>query len=290
MTAGHSKRCSIAWCGPRSDGLEWLHQQFADVEALATSEDLSCNTVDELCNGSPRRLVISVASRLDYPQRVIDHLRRNWPEIPWALAVSTWLDGSRRTGIGNVNHLQWPWYRWWDCWFPWLGSSHSDLFGPFPRISSLLADPALQNVPPGILVCNCPQTMESWRRSISSPEDRLQDKSPVVEMTQVQFANWLNGDHKFSEATESAEWLLWDDTCLGGRDDANTMNAACQLFQQLRTKSSIRRMIIAISMPRWHDWQRCHQAGADDLLAKPCIGLPIARVLANVSLIPRSPV
>lgn len=271
----------IAWCGSRSEGLGWLSERCGSIEELESSESLSVEIVDALCRQHPRRFILSVENRLHYPVAEIQQLQRVWPEIPFALAVGSWWDGSRRTGIGATNHMTMPWYRWWDAWRGWLKESQAELLGPWPKVVSSRAQKVAPSTASGIILCNCRQTAAGWLVGLQCDPGRTQL------LTLGEFKA-LNQPDQIASAG-LPDWLLWDDSCLdtfAGADSlfagADSLNDVCDLFRQIRTQYSGVRIIAATCMPRWSDWKDWMAAGASELIAKPGQGISLNEILTSV--------
>ncbi len=278
----------IAWCGSSSEGLSWLRERCSSVDRLLNEEAFSIPALETLCQQHPRRLILAVDSRLNYPFEEIQHLRLMWPEIPWALAVGSWFDGSRRTGIGTASHLSLPWYRWWDGWNPWLSRSNAEFLNPWPRAlptnglrlsaSSSANDdqgPVSGNLT-GVIISNCTQSGEAWKAAFESDVAGPNTAAAIQSLTLSQFQSQL--EHA---AHAAPDWILWDDSCLNTFTGATCMHDACILFAAIRKHYPSVLLIAATSMPRWADWQAWSESGANELLAKPHCGARLGDVLAT---------
>jgi hypothetical protein len=255
----------IAWCGTRADGLGWLSQRCGAVDSLEVTDGISTEAIDAICNLHPRRLILSIENRLDYPLAEIGHLQRNWPEVPWVLAVGSWFDGARRTGMGATSHLSLPWYRWWDGWRPWLSGSNAELLNPWPKaaLSCCAANVSLMGAMEfsraiGLIVCNCPQTAEGWRAGLNC------DSARAKSLTMGEFQSMLS-----QASSQAADWILWDDSCLDTFAGASCTSEIGALFAEIRARFPAAKIVAATCMPRWSDWQQWEAAGADELIAKP---------------------
>jgi hypothetical protein len=262
----------IAWCGSRAEGLGWLSDRCGSIEELEFSETLSIEAVDAICNQHPRRLILSVESRLSYPSAEIRHLQRSWPEVPWALAVGSWFDGSRRTGIGSTRHLTLPWYRWWDGWRPWVGGMNAELLNPWPQTALIrsrdISISGLMSKSTGVILSNCAQTAEGWQAGI----ERDPDSTHLFTVSEFRFS--------FTQATGiEPDWILWDDTCLDTFVGPDCLSKVCDLIAAIRERYSDAVILTATSMPRWTDWQQWMLAGANELIAKPSHGILLSEVL-----------
>ncbi len=74
-----------------------------------------------------QRVIISLTRRLDIGP-LMESLTTVSTEIPTAIALGEWFDGSRRTGHGETPWLQLPWHRYWDAWRLWLNTPSPQLF------------------------------------------------------------------------------------------------------------------------------------------------------------------
>ncbi|MDX1925613.1 MAG: hypothetical protein SFV81_03790 [Pirellulaceae bacterium] len=263
----------IAWCGTRADGLGWLSQRCEAVDSLEVADGICTEAIDAICNLHPRRLILSIENRLDYPLAEIGHLQCNWPEIPWALAVGSWFDGARRTGMGATSHLSLPWYRWWDGWRPWLSGSNAELLNPWPKaaLSGCAANMSLTGAmefsqAAGLIVCNCSLTAEGWQAGLNC------DPARVKRLTLGEFQGMLSqasSQVSSKASSETADWILWDDSCLDTFAGARCTSDIGALFAQIRERFPAAKIVAATCMPRWSDWQQWEAAGADELIAKP---------------------
>ncbi len=260
----------VAWCGSRSDGLGWLSDRIASFAFVDFHEQLCIEALDALCQQHPRRLILSVENRVDYPRELISHLRRAWPEIPLAVAVGSWFDGSRRTGVGAVDHLLLPWYRWLDGFLPWLSPHASPrLLGMWPRVSGeSTSESESSREARGVIVCNCQTTADGWLAAL-----RLGALKSCRERTSVYAMHTIVSSDKPAE--ESVDWILWDDSCLDTFSGSHCHYSATEQLTLLRRFFPDAKLIAATSMPRWIDWQQWILAGADELIAKPNLGVRI---------------
>jgi hypothetical protein len=260
----------IAWCGSRADGLGWLGDRCSSIDDVEISESICLKSIDLLCTRNPRRLILAVENRLAYPLAEIQHLQRNWPEIPLALAVGTWFDGSRRTGIGVTCHLSLPWYRWWDGWQPWLSVGNAELLNSWPKAAIRRAAHRAggSSGVAGIVLSNCQQTAEGWRIGLGcAPES-----SRWLRLAEFQT--------RFSQADLPApDWILWDDSCLDTLGGADSISDVGRLFADIREGFPGALILAATCMPRWCDWRQWELAGADQLLAKPTSGVLLWEII-----------
>ena len=265
----------IAWCGSSSDGLAWLRERCHSLDHMLTDETLSIASLDALCDQHPQRLIVAIENRLSYPEAEIHHLQRTWPEVPFALALASWFDGSRRTGIGTVSHLSLPWYRWWDGWKPWLSGSQAELLNPWPRV--LPPAPRQQTTSSsstGLIISNCVQTGEAWKVALAGTSADQIRVATVQVLTLAEFQSQLA-----SPLSTPPDWILWDDSSLDTSIGSTCLSDVCELFSSIRNRYPQVFLIVATSMPRWTDWQEWNASGVNELLAKPSQGLQIAEML-----------
>jgi hypothetical protein len=252
----------IAWCGSQAEGLGWLSARCNSIDEVKLTESISIQSIDAMCTLHPRRLILSVENRLDYPLAEIQHLQRNWPEVPFALAVGSWFDGSRRTGIGATSHLSLPWYRWWDGWQQWLVGSNAKLLNPWPQVNLNCSLVGLVSRPftttTGVILSNCRHTAEGWRAGFKVDPDRAH----VV--TSRAFPIYLS-----QVVSLTPDWVLWDDTCLDTFAGTDCRSEVVELFRTIRARFPDVVLLAATSMPRWEDWQQWMLAGANELIPKP---------------------
>lgn len=244
----------IAWCGSRADGLRWLSDRCGSTDEVHFTESISLESIDSACNRNPHRLILAVENRLYYPSTEIQHVQRSWPEVPFALAVGSWFDGGRRTGIGSTCHLSLPWYRWWDGWRPWLSGSNVELLNPWPRVmlGRILETADSQSLDKtfGVIMCDCRQTAVAWQAGLDS------NLANIQLLTSSEFPELV------AQPTDLApHWILWDDSCLKTYVGADCPSIVDQLFTTIRKKFPEAIIIAATCMPRWSDWQQWALAG-----------------------------
>ena len=271
----------IAWCGSSSDGLSWLRERCSSLGNLQSDKSLSIEALDAICHQHPRRLILAVDNRLSFPVAEIHYLQRTWPEIPWALAVGSWFDGSRRTGIGAGSQLSLPWYRWWDGWKPWLSGSQSELLNPWPRMvptSDLITahrQHAASSNSTGIIISNCTQSGEAWKAAFEGNSANSNQPATVQSLTLSQFQSQLG-----HATTPAPNWILWDDSSLNTFAGLECMSDVCALFSSIRKHYPNVLLIAATSMPRWSEWQEWMASGANELLVKPNHGVGLREIFS----------
>ena len=262
----------IAWCGSRSDGLGWLSERCGSLDELKQVDTFTSEAIDAACSQHPRRLILAVENRHDYPLETIQYLQRVWPEVPFAIALGSWFDGSRRTGIGATSHFCLPWYRWWDGWFSWVRSSNA----------SQNLNPETEHSASGIIICDCQQTATGWREAIGAD-------SPVQSLTATEFRKWLQrmnaGELSTSDETASElNWILWDDTCLNTFIGSECLGEVCSLFTRIRDQFPNVAILAAAAGPRWDEWQQWSAAGADELIAKPSYRISLHAIVSSTKI------
>ena len=241
------------------------------MDTLEVFEALSIEALEVICSQHPQRLILAVENRLSYPTAEIQYLQRSWPEIPWALAVGSWFDGSRRTGIGATSYLSLPWYRWWDGWRPWLGESNAELLNPWPQLVRTRLNDSLDAAKSpasfGLILCNCRQTAAAWQAGLEYQPDNTRM------FTLSEFRSFVQA------ASIEPDWILWDDSCLNTFFGVACLSDVCGLFVEIRARFPTSVILAATSMPRWSDWQQWMAAGANELIAKPCQGVLLAEIV-----------
>jgi hypothetical protein len=286
----------IAWCGPRSDGLNWLYDRLQATEKISENSMVAAESLDELCALAPRRLIIAAESRVEFPADLVHHASHSWPEIPLAIATGSWFDGSRRTGIGTTPQLCLPWYRWWDGWHQWLGdhrevqqmdvsnSAGCQLLDKWPRMAAALTTQP-RNLDTlarcGVIVSNCEETSRTWRDSLCpSLDTNDQERSSPLQLNVQKFHDWL------VMPSMAPDWILWDDSAHDTFDGPHMQPAICESLLHARRLWPSAVIVVASSMPRWSDWQTWVELGANELIAKPSFGLPLIALLTARLLAP----
>lgn len=255
---------TLAWSGQRHEGLHWLWDRLGSRFNIDTRDRLTEENLDDLCQRHPQRLVLAVADRLQHPHAQLEYLRRAWPEVPVAIAVGNWHDGARRTGWSGRDALQLPWYRWWDGWARWIDPGTPELLQAWPKLTSLEHDIAF-NVPTGAVFGGCKSTVTSWRSS-------LLGSNALCWFTPTDY-------RQHTETLAPPAWILWDDSAVHAVDANVAEQRACQQLAELHKLFPDALLIVATCLPRWDIWERWQTAGAQQLLVKPALGLPLPRLL-----------
>lgn len=276
-------RCG--WLGPRSDGLGWLFdriQRFhvplhGPLQMIVPAACVDTAAVARLVEGGLDRLVLACSDRLSFPVEELAWLQQNCPEIPVALAVDQWWDGSRRSGIGSAGQVQLPWYRWWDGWTGWLCGLTPEWYAPCPLPQQQIGEtgaahpmkltPALCE---GVVVANCRQSGEAWV---------LAGQACGANVRLLAAADFAAAG---PEIRALAGWVLWDDSCMDSCQGWAAERQSSEFFGGLGDDSHWQLAIAALSMPRLDAWRQLEVSfpGRFEMLAKPSNGLALSRLLA----------
>ncbi len=280
----------IAWNGPNDGCYGWIRRRVEQATTIATfhAHDLDAILSTPQCT----RIIVAVRNRLDYPWQLVRRLEQQSQVLPWALLVDNWWDGARRTGIGNPGHIIWPWYRWWEGWFPWLYperciASHNtaQLFSPVhapidtQRAIGFNQSTTQQQVSskrfsmtsekPLLIFAGCSTTAESWREcaKLVGLQTRV-FRSPEA---------WLEMSMK-SDAAHTGCLLIDDSAYLDApvQQQVNRMNEDIQAIVAQYPNCPL---VIAANMPRWSDWNLWSSSGACEIIAKPAYGVPLCQFL-----------
>ncbi len=274
----------IAWIGPRDGCFHWF---IGQIECLAGQSISEFDNADQFSGaGDCDRIIVAVRNRLDYPRDLVRRLQSSSLEIPWAMVVDNWWDGSRRTGIGNPGHIIWPWYRWWDGWFSWLCPDRSQLtshpaqlFEPVTLSSdvhqALVASYGLKlgtaqlRAGGGMLILSgCAVTASTWR---------ICARTIGLTTTLVANIDALMSKVQAGELAQRPAWILVDDSAFL---DHPAEHLVIQLQHAVRLclrSFPDAHLILAASLPQWSDWRHGLDAGARDLIAKPSNGLALCQ-------------
>ncbi len=292
----------VVWLGYSRGALGWLRQQIE--QRYATKAMISLDgELPALVRQGVGRIVVACQDRVGYPGKLMAQLSEQYPEIPTALAVDSWWDGSGRTGLGRTSHLVMPWYRWWDSWVGWLDGSESQLLDPCPGSSahSRLSRPAraqptrqpLAMVGRGLIVANCKATAAGWVQLAQ------QCRLDAISRSPREFYLTNSIDPKVSVGARvppAPDFILLDDSSLDttpsyseslsplspdnlapGHEDAHLM----RLVQAAKHRFPDAILCAAVSVPRWRSWERALASGAHEIIVKPNSGLALRRILAE---------
>ncbi len=297
-----SRQLCVAWFGPTHAGLGWLRRQLdkaygafpaIEVRQFPAVDRISLSRILE--DGGVDRLLWACSTRIDYPHEEIDFSLRDYPEVPLAVACESWWDGSRRSGMRVLPHLSLPWYRWWDGWSVWLEGSAPELFGPCQNSpapwsgSSWFTLPALRHdesshshdVGCGIVVGNCRQTCNAWRR-LAARGFGLSHPDNSSRVTEIEVISWARYQARLQsrDFPQRPNWVLWDDSCLdtsaASRDSAATMEGFFALTGPVFESALL---IAALSMPRATQWLKRSGSDQHEFIVKPDSGQALIRLL-----------
>lgn len=269
----------VAWFGPHEHGLSWLLAQSQEhsntpiaPSPIPQKKEIQAQ-LHRISLEGVGRVIVACQNRVDYPRHFLSTLQTRFPELPFALAVDNWWDGSRRTGIGEVNHAILPWYRWWDSWIDWLDIKNTDFLGPFVP-PTVISDTRSQTEPQsngraaGIVVSNCGQTGEGWQ---------LAAKESGFRSSTMSLSRFVTDD-EIEQARPA--WILWDDSCSDTNQDLDDTISDLLRRTQIRFPNCVQS--VSVTLPRWSCWQKMEQAGAVAMFAKPSTGRALPRMLSQL--------
>ncbi len=164
--------------------------------------ELPGSSLDQLLSQGLDRLIFACSNRLDYPLAQLEWVQATYPELPCGLAMSSYWDGARRTGLGLLPHIAFPWHRWWDGWVAWLEATSASWFGPCIDARTA-THPQPQTIAHslGRIIANCQQTAHAWRLAAQQAGATVSHFSP----------SGLDAD---PVDPGEIDWILWDDSCL----------------------------------------------------------------------------
>ncbi len=287
----------VAWLGPDAHGLGWLLQRVASHRAVdrhvsisLMQKNITLECLQSLVGQGVDRIILSCRDRISYPVEAIDWLSCHSPDTPFALAVDSWWQGARRTGLGATGHVMLPWHRWWDGWADWLDGHLAEMFGPCVEPATYhgrgcpvgpLSRPVC-----GLIIANCQNTARAWQQCAESLGAEARVVSLRVFLSEA--ASWRGhvGPASANQLSASQEpvfcdWLLWDDSCLDTAIDCDEARASENFFSTAARLFPDALLCAAYSIPRWHSWKHACQAGAQELLTKPNTGRALERILRS---------
>lgn len=276
MTHGNERR--LIWLGGAQGGLGWLKQRIdGNLQGQRRSAiyhaslDISGLELGKLVNRGVDRIVLACSDRLSYPRSLATFLQTHCPDVPFALACDNWWDGSRRTGLGPIGHLQLPWYRWWDGWFDWLTGEAAELLGPMPSVWRTTRVSHWPSLSPcaGLVVGDCYQSRQAWTEAAKQLGSGVRTCSSRACQRQVeQDPQWL----------ADFQWVLWDDSCLSTAQNPRVAEASIADFFSSVSRVSPKTVgIVGLGLPRVDLLESL--GGGVELIAKPCEAAALARLL-----------
>lgn len=266
----------IIWLGPRDGALGWLRQRIADysspsIHSVVLQDGLADrHSLRESCESGFDRLIYACVNRIEYPHEDLQWLSQAYPELPVALAVDSYWDGWRRTGLAVVPCAVLPWHRWWDGWVDWFEASNAEWFGPNIAPVKFDCGGALKCIPTtGAVVAGCQEIAQAWKLA-----------ARVVGAE----TNFRNVEQVARLGTQSRlDWLLWDDSCLTTSFGCGDINETEDWLRQAKNRLPQTQFYFAFTNPGWHQWESLLAVGADEVLSKPNTGRGLQRLLASSS-------
>ncbi len=277
--SGETRPIHVAWLGPRTAGLEVLHNRMLETpQALVTTLDLpaggplASHRMQELQLLRSARLVVACSTRIDYPWQSIGQLQQAFPEVPLALATDMWWDGAGRTGLARLRHVTLPWHRWWDGWVDWLQGTTSAWFEPCPAAVVLSAGrPLAAGGLSGLIVADCGATGEAWRMAAESAG------AEAMVLSSRAFRD------RQPAATPQPQWILWDDSCLDTYARQDPVSQTSTWLQAARQRFPDASLCCGLTICRAEAWRQLALSGAAEWLSKPATGRGLARWLNSLS-------
>lgn len=264
----------VAWLGERSNELGWLFDRVSHFRTLDSCSvnarvwELGIAALEEACRGGTERVIFACANRVSYPHAEILWLQRNYPEIPAALAMGSYWEGARRTGVGAMPHVAMPWHRWLDGWMDWLDASVPAWFEPCTSPMNYDATRELQAEPTeGVVIANCRATATGWKFAAEQVEATVRTLSARQAV-------------EIPPATD-VDWVLWDDSCQSTAGGLEDDRQALDLLGKLGTSYPRARIFCALTIPRFRDCLMLDALGVEQLLTKPNTGRALQRAIAE---------
>lgn len=265
-----SESLKVLVCDAPQDGeLNWLMERLADscaeLEHINRSELLEAKGLDNFGSTSSlrSRIVFCCPDRLSYRPALFHQLARTAPDIPAAIATSSWWEGSIRTGVKHSTLPFIPWYRWHDGWTNWLTGHCPQLFSPLPaRPLGRLGKSSLAQYCDVHILANDKAIAKSWESYLSSEDLRQR---------QYTTSSFHGLDECRQAGRAPPELVLWDDSCLGSTPlySPKIQSEIGRQIHSLHQTWPNATLATAFTMPRWETWQTAMSAGADEILGKP---------------------
>lgn len=250
---------------PISGELNWLANRFA--ETVNTREVQGSGWLEEFSSTATSpvsRIVLFCADRLCFPETQLRGIRSRAPDIPVAVAVSSWWEGSSRTGMPNCSWPIIPWHRWHEAWIPWLNGTQHDLHTqPAQRPLGHLPSEFWRTMS-HVGIVGRGSITQAWQELLRSFKVGA-DGFPPESFARTDASKSCGGFEHLST-------LLWDDSCLNTAlplSPEQEQNEVADQIQQLLRSCPNAKIVAAFTMPRWDVWQAAMQAGASEIISKP---------------------
>jgi hypothetical protein len=264
----------VVWIGPHEKELGWLHGRIAAYGRLTTlgagSQAADRRPLEQVLQAGAHRLILACENRWDYPAGQWEWLRVHWPELPVAIATSSWWEGAGRTGVGHGGNpgLLIPWYRWWDAWWPWLEAESEEWFAPAG--SGGWAVPMPPAAEAGVIIGFCGELLQGWRHSVTGGGLNLMSPQAIFQP---------GSDPWRGETPAIMRWCVIDDSSLSTVPHQDPLMQWSRLVQQCRELFPHSLIACAIQQPTWSSWQRLAAIGVEELLGGLETGQALSRML-----------
>jgi CheY-like chemotaxis protein len=284
-----SDSISIGWYGPNHDYWGWILGHFRDVTQLNDrniGDWLALQTRPSKDILHVSSLLIAIDSRLDpdleliqqFKQEVSPMLEGNRAVPTCVLLGDDWA-GHRRTQPLPEMAPTFYWYELYDRILPWLGNLSSSSFSTqsiesnatnirkvSPRVQRLIETSLSVEERLGACACagqlalvisDTSATRQLWCETLARHEIQ------AVATTPENLSLWATPDFIFVDLESEPMAIRMQNRSSGSGSSKE------QLIEKLTSQFPDAILIVADAFPRWENWLRLKQAGADLVIAKP---------------------
>lgn len=258
--------CLSAGEDTKGDGFSSSQAATDQLEFIATLRQ----NVERFCESGAQRIVLGLRNRAELDGAAINEMQALCCDIPLALAVDTWFDGSRRTGFGETGALLLPWSRWWDGWHEWLIRPPTETLDAWTTPTAHLTAPEAQTqhrIPGGLIVADSQETADGWLSALGCLSRFAADNTNCV------------SSKLYHETRRQPAWVMLDDTAdlLHVQQPDGPRQAALKVRSQYPNAL----VIIATTISRADQWIPLQSMDRCETVAKPSTGRSLRNLLRH---------